>query len=64
MITQHRILSGNGRAYIVQRGDTLSQIAERIRVPMRTLISLNGIRKPNLIFPGQFILMPAEKDPS
>ena len=41
--------------YVVQRGDTLSQIAQRYGVTVRFLVSLNGIRNPNLIFPGQII---------
>lgn len=41
--------------YTVQRGDTLSGIARRYGVTVRYLANLNGIRNPNLIYPGQFI---------
>ena len=41
--------------YTVQRGDTLSGIARRYGVTTRYLVNLNGIRNPNLIYPGQLI---------
>lgn len=41
--------------YTVQRGDTLSGIARRYGVTVQYLAKLNGIRNPNLIYPGQLI---------
>ncbi len=41
--------------YTVRRGDTLSSIARRYGVTVRYLVNLNGIRNPNLIYPGQLI---------
>lgn len=41
--------------YTVQRGDTLSGIARRYGVTVQYLVNLNGIRNPNLIYPGQII---------
>lgn len=41
--------------YTVQRGDTLSGIARRYGVTVQYLVKLNGIRNPNLIYPGQLI---------
>ena len=41
--------------YTVQRGDTLSGIALRYGVTVRYLVNLNGIRNPNLIYPGQIL---------
>lgn len=41
--------------YTVQRGDTLWGIARRYGVTVQYLVRLNGIRNPNLIYPGQFI---------
>lgn len=41
--------------YTVQRGDTLSGIARRYGVTVRYLANLNGIRNPNLIYPGQLL---------
>lgn len=37
----------------VRRGDSLSKIGARVGVPWRTIASLNGIRPPWRIFPGQ-----------
>lgn len=41
--------------YTVQRGDTLWGIARRYGVSVQYLVHLNGIRNPNLIYPGQLI---------
>lgn len=41
--------------YMVQLGDTLSGIAKRYGVTIQYLVNLNGIRNPNLIYPGQQI---------
>lgn len=41
--------------YTVQRGDTLAGIARKYGVTVRYLVNLNGIRNPNLIYPGQLI---------
>ena len=41
--------------YTVKLGDTLSEIARRYGVTVRYLANLNGIRNPNLIYPGQII---------
>lgn len=41
--------------YTVRRGDTLSGIARRYGVTVQYLVNLNGIRNPNLIYPGQLI---------
>lgn len=48
-----------GRTYIVQPGDTLYTIAERFNVPLDALIRLNNIPRPDLIYPGQRLLIPA-----
>jgi spore coat assembly protein SafA len=45
--------------YVVQRGDTLSQIAARFHVSLSTLEQANpNISNPSLIFPGQKIIVP------
>lgn len=41
--------------YTVQTGDTLSGIALKYGVTVNYLVNLNGIRNPNLIYPGQMI---------
>ena len=43
--------------YIVRRGDTLSQIARIYGVSVQYLVRLNNITNPNLIFPGQRIII-------
>ena len=59
-----RLLSGSGRAYVVQRGDTLSAIAGRLGVDWRDLAARNRLRDPHLIFPGQMILVAGVVTPS
>jgi len=41
--------------YTVKSGDVLWKIAESLDVPLQTLIDVNGIRNPDLIYPGQII---------
>jgi spore coat assembly protein SafA len=45
--------------YTVQKGDTLSEIAERFGVKLKDLEAANPqIKNPDLIFPGQHIHIP------
>lgn len=44
--------------YRVQKGDTLSGIAARFRVPLNQLANANGIRNPNRIYAGQVLCIP------
>ena len=46
--------------YVVEAGDTLSEIAAALGVDLEALISANAIEDPDLIFPGQTLLVPAE----
>ena len=39
--------------YTVQRGDTLSEIAQRYGTTVQEISSINNISNPNLIYPGQ-----------
>lgn len=41
------------RTYTVKSGDNLSTIAKRLGVSVQHLVSKNGIKNPNLIYPGQ-----------
>nr|WP_235468541.1 LysM domain-containing protein [Geobacillus sp. Sah69] len=42
-----------GDVYVVQKGDTLSQIAAKHNTTVDALQKLNRIRNPNLIHVGQ-----------
>lgn len=44
--------------YVVQRGDWLSRIARRFGVTLYSLIQANSIYNPNLIYPGQVLVIP------
>lgn len=53
--------TGGQRTYTVVSGDTLTGIAARILGNYRlwtTIASLNGLRDPSLIYPGQKLLLP------
>ena len=44
--------------YTVQSGNTLSGIAEEYGTTVNTLVALNGISNPNLIYVGQVLKIP------
>lgn len=44
--------------YVVQPGDTLSEIAVRVGVPAEALARANGISDPDLIYVGQVLKIP------
>lgn len=46
---------------VVRRGDTLYKISRREAVPLRELITLNGLRPPYRIHPGQKLRLPGAK---
>ena len=46
------------KVYVVQPGDTLSEISERLGVDMLELARINGISNINLIFAGQELKIP------
>lgn len=41
--------------YIVQSGDTLSEIASKFGTTVQYLVRINGISNPNLIYPGEVL---------
>ena len=45
--------------YIVRNGDTLSDIARKYQADLGQLISLNGIKNPNVLSIGQVLQIPA-----
>ena len=49
---------GSDPTYVVKPGDTLGDIARRYGVTVPDLSLLNGIRDPNLIHPGQVLILP------
>jgi lipoprotein NlpD len=52
---------GVTRLYVVERGDTLSQIAQGLGVPMADLARANGLAPPYRIEPGQRLRLPPGK---
>lgn len=50
--------------YTVQPGDTLYRIAQRFGVTVDEIVRLNNISDPNLIFPGQVLLIPVTSTPA
>lgn len=52
-----RLLSRNVRFYVVQKGDTLSQIAERVGISLQNLVQWNKIPNRDLIYVGQLIVL-------
>jgi LysM repeat protein len=59
-----RALGGCGQTYQVKYGDTLYSIARRFGTDVSTLVRLNGIRNPNLIYVGQILCLPGGPAPS
>jgi LysM repeat protein len=49
--------------YVVQPGDTLSEIAERFGLSAEMLGQANGIENLNLIFAGQTLHVPLRSAP-
>jgi len=45
-------------SYTVVRGDTLGAIARRFNSTVQAIATRNGIANPNLIFPGQVLIIP------
>lgn len=46
--------------YVIQPGDTLSEIAERFGTTYQAIATLNGIANPNIIYAGQTIKIPED----
>lgn len=51
--------TGGGQIYVVQRGDTLSAIAQRFGVTMQAIAAANNIWNYNLIYADQRLVIPA-----
>jgi len=56
-------MSSGGGSYVVQAGDTLSDIADRFGVPLVALVGANGLSDPHLIVEGDILLIPVPEIP-
>lgn len=56
------ISTGSMKVYHVRKGDTLWKISKVHNLDLRTLISFNRLKTPNLIRPGQAIKIPSRWD--
>lgn len=50
--------SAANQTYVVQRGDTLNRIAGWYGVSVWSIVNVNGIANPDLIYPGQVLVIP------
>lgn len=57
-----RIHDTSHRLYIVKRGNTLSQIAREYDVSIESIVELNNITNPNLIYVGETLRIPTIND--
>lgn len=57
-----RVISVKGKAaaYTVRKGDTVDEIADRMGLSRKELSSLNGLKPPYMLRPGQVLKGPAE----
>ena len=53
----------SGEFYVVRPGDTLFYISRRTGVPIRTLVGINRIKDPYLIYAGEHLKLSAQKSP-
>lgn len=55
--------TSGGGAYVVQLGDTLSEIAELFGVPVAAISEANGLADPHFILEGQMLTIPVVESP-
>ena len=53
----------SGEFYVVRPGYTLFYISRRTGVPIRTLVGINRIKDPDLIYAGEHLKLSAQKSP-
>ena len=56
------VTPSDAETYTVKSGDTLGKIAQAYSTTVDTLVKLNGISNPNLIFVGQVIKLPKKEE--
>lgn len=44
--------AATGKVHVVQRGETLSRISRKVKVPIKELMEINGIKDANRLSPG------------
>jgi uncharacterized protein YkwD len=52
--------SEQSATYTVQRGDTLVAIAGRLGTTVNDLVQSNGLKDPNLLYPGEQLIIPGK----
>jgi murein DD-endopeptidase MepM/ murein hydrolase activator NlpD len=62
LIDPFALLPAEPLHYIVQRGDRLQDIAIQFDVPMQAIISLNKLANPDLIYPGDELMIPVYEE--
>lgn len=55
VLTNNEIHDTSHRLYIVRRGNTLTQIAREYGVTIESIVELNDIKNPNLIYVGEVL---------
>ncbi len=55
--------TSGGATYIIQFGDTLSEIAERFGVPAVAIVKANGLADPHFIVEGETLTIPVVESP-
>ena len=56
------VASGETTSYLVKAGDTPCEIAESLKIPCANLIGLNNLGSNPVIYPGQTLIVPTDKD--
>lgn len=56
------LAAAGSAAYVVQPGDTLGAIADRVGVSTSDLVARNDLHAPDLIYPGQVLVTGSEED--
>ena len=56
------VASGETTSYLVKAGDTPCEIAESLKIPCANLIELNNLGSNPVIYPGQTLIVPTDKD--